>query len=297
MIGVKYDTQWRIPLSVQIYFNFMQFSGIYGQIIGWHPSLWGSRPSIWEVLDPPPPGTCISVCGPTPNCYIYHIWRVHFHHKWRSVASGTPRWSGCDVRTSCCRDTQRTARNGSLHTCRMKMASTLSETRKWIVLIINTFCEVEPGAGSTLKFFEPPPPPQHTHTSTDQNSWDFMGLWEIFDKTRMHSSRIRTTRSLPYGGPPDRTPWKETPQTETPSWTGTPLDRDPLNRDPGGQRPSGQGAPGQRPPPKSDRKWHHTERDIPPCGQTERGGALYYGEPWILEKHTSFFPIKRHFGK
>ena len=46
-------------------------------------------------------------------------------------------------------------------------------------------------------------------------------------KTRMHSSRIRTTRSLQYGGPPNRDP----------------LDRDPLHE----QRPPGQRPPGQRP--------------------------------------------------
>ena len=48
-----YDTQWRIPLSVQFFFNVMQFSGIFGQITDWHPSLWGWRPSLWEVQDPP----------------------------------------------------------------------------------------------------------------------------------------------------------------------------------------------------------------------------------------------------
>ena len=126
------------------------------------------------------PGTCISVFGPTPNCYIYHIWRVRFHHKWRSVAYGTPRWSGCDVRTSCCRDTRRTARNGNLHTCRMKTASTPSATQKQIVLIVNTFCEVDPGAGYTLKFFEAPPPPPHTllWTKIPEISWDYGKFWQ-----------------------------------------------------------------------------------------------------------------------
>ena len=94
-------------------------------------------------------------------------------------------------------------------------------------------------------------------------------------KTRMHSSRMRTACSLPYGGglclkrsprprPPgqrspdrdpsgqrpsrQRPPWTETPWTETPRlrppWTETPwtetlppLDRDPMDRDPPGQRP------------------------------------------------------------
>ena len=96
--------------------------------------------------------------------------------------------------------------------------------------------------------------------------------------TKMHSSRMRTTRSLPYGGslsgevsltetpPGQRTPWTETPlnkdpldrdprteipQTETPlSWTETPsLDRDPL---PWTETPlfwKETPSPGQRPPP------------------------------------------------
>ena len=50
----------------------------------------------------------------------------------------------------------------------------------------------------------------------------------------MHSSRMRTTQSLPYSGEgsPDRDPWTETPWTETPGQR-PPLDRDlPLDRDP-----------------------------------------------------------------
>ena len=58
--------------------------------------------------------------------------------------------------------------------------------------------------------------------------------------TRMHSSRMRTVRTLPYGGG-DRDPsW-----TETAPWTETDLDRD---------------TPGQRPEtPSLDR-----DRDLPP---------------------------------
>ena len=44
----------------------------------------------------------------------------------------------------------------------------------------------------------------------------------------MHSSRMRTARTLPYGGFPDRDP-----PGQRPPWTETPLDRD---------------TPGQRPP-------------------------------------------------
>ena len=66
----------------------------------------------------------------------------------------------------------------------------------------------------------------------------------------MHSSRMRTTRTLPYWeGLPDRDPpWTESPRTETPLPLDIdpPLDRDPsLDRDPPGQRPP---PPGQRPP-------------------------------------------------
>ena len=52
-----------------------------------------------------------------------------------------------------------------------------------------------------------------------------------YDCTRMHSSRMRTARSLPYGEvslteiPRDRDRWTETPLTET-----------PMERDPPGQR-------------------------------------------------------------
>ena len=74
----------------------------------------------------------------------------------------------------------------------------------------------------------------------------------------MHSSRMRTVHSLPYGGlcpgrlpnrdpPGQRLVQTETPQTEIISRTGTPctetppgqrhpLDRDPQDRDPPGQR-------------------------------------------------------------
>ena len=51
--------------------------------------------------------------------------------------------------------------------------------------------------------------------------------------TRMHSSRMRTARTFPYGGLPDRD--------------------HPLDRDPPGQRPPGQGPPRTEiPPPDRD---------------------------------------------
>ena len=71
----------------------------------------------------------------------------------------------------------------------------------------------------------------------------------------MHSSRIHTARSLPYGGLPDRDPsgtgqkplLHRDPLDRDPPWTEIPLDRDPsfLDRDLPGQRPL---LPGQRPP-------------------------------------------------
>ena len=69
--------------------------------------------------------------------------------------------------------------------------------------------------------------------------------WQIY-KTSMHSSMMRTARSLPYGGLPDKE-----------------LSRQKI---PPGQRP-----PGQRPPwtetiwietPWSGSKWHHTETPV-----------------------------------
>ena len=70
--------------------------------------------------------------------------------------------------------------------------------------------------------------------------------------TRMHSSRMRTARSLPYlwgslsGGLPGQRPWTETPRTETPR-TETPPDRDPP-----GQRPPRTETPPDRDPPDRD---------------------------------------------
>ena len=66
---------------------------------------------------------------------------------------------------------------------------------------------------------------------------------QVYFTTRMHSLRMRTSRSLPYRkGFPDRDlPWTKTP------WTETLLDRNAMDRDPSGQRPSLTEAPGQRP--------------------------------------------------
>ena len=76
----------------------------------------------------------------------------------------------------------------------------------------------------------------------------------IISQTRMHSSRMRTTHSLPYGG----VPWTETP---------TLLDRDPT---PPGQRPP---LPGQRPPPLDRDPWRETTPGQRPRTETPRVGS------------------------
>ena len=93
--------------------------------------------------------------------------------------------------------------------------------------------------------------------------------------TRMHSSRMRTARALPYGESPWQRPppWIGTPSLDrdplpgqrTPPWTETPLpgQRPPfLDRDPPGKRPPGQRPPRQRPPrqrpPQTEIPWTET---------------------------------------
>ena len=52
----------------------------------------------------------------------------------------------------------------------------------------------------------------------DNDKW-----YSILQKTRKHSGRMSTTRSLPYEGHPDRDPQTETPLGERhPPWTETP---------------------------------------------------------------------------
>ena len=73
----------------------------------------------------------------------------------------------------------------------------------------------------------------------------------------MHSSRMRTARSLPYGGLLDRDPhWTETPRErplDRDPLDRDPLDRDPLDRNPLGQKPPRDPTPLQRPnPPDRD---------------------------------------------
>ena len=55
----------------------------------------------------------------------------------------------------------------------------------------------------------------------------------------MHSSRMRTDRSLPYGGSlPDIDPWTETPLDRDPPGQRTPLTETPLTETPTRQRTS-----------------------------------------------------------
>ena len=109
---------------------------------------------------------------------------------------------------------------------------------------------------------------------------------------RMHSSRMRTGLSLPYGGvsvtetpPRQRHPGQRSP------WTETPLDRDHPGQKPPGQRPPTEtlpnrdlldrGLPGQRPP---DRDPLDRDRD-PPCGQTDTCENITFANiPWLRDE-------------
>ena len=88
----------------------------------------------------------------------------------------------------------------------------------------------------------------YSFINENTQKWSFEEyLWYVqwtANKTRMHSSRMRTTRSLPYWGvsltqtPLDRDPpgqrpspeqrplWQRPPLDRTPPWTESPLDRD-----------------------------------------------------------------------
>ena len=76
----------------------------------------------------------------------------------------------------------------------------------------------------------------------------------LLSLTRMHSSRMRTTRSLPYrgGSPPDRDPLSTIPGRMSP------------DRDPPGQR-----APGQILPTKQRPHWTETPRTETPLARQE----------------------------
>ena len=105
--------------------------------------------------------------------------------------------------------------------------------------------------------------------------------------TRMHSSRMRTTHSLPYGGLPDRDPLpgqRPLDRDPPPGQRTHPLDRDPspgqrsttwteihhLDRDPPpGQRSPWAETPRQRPP------WTETPLDRDPWTET-----LWTETPW-----------------
>ena len=67
--------------------------------------------------------------------------------------------------------------------------------------------------------------------------------------TRMHSSRMRTARTLPYSrGLPGRDPLRQRPPGQrTPPQRTPPPDREPLRQRPPGQRPPGQRTPTETP--------------------------------------------------
>ena len=77
----------------------------------------------------------------------------------------------------------------------------------------------------------------------------YLKISSVIKNTRMHSSRMRTARSLPYGGglcsrgfslteiPPGQRPPRQRPLGQRPPWTETPLDRDRPGQRPPGQRP------------------------------------------------------------
>ena len=103
-------------------------------------------------------------------------------------------------------------------------------------------------------------------------------------KTRMHSSRMRTARSLPYGGLLDKDPPPEQ----------RPLDRDPSPSGPG-QRPPGQRLPRptlDRDPPWTEtplwikRLWKHYLRKLRSAGSNKE-------QDFVHQRNTDF---TQHFG-
>ena len=120
-------------------------------------------------------------------------------------------------------------------------------------------------------------------------------------KKRMHSSRMRTARSLPYGEGVSLT---ETPRTETP-WTETPPpgqrlpDKNPLYRDPPRtEAPSWMETPGQMPPPGRRPSWMET------CENTGenilrklrlRAVKRWIGTNWFSDTRYYVMPLNKIF--
>ena len=119
--------------------------------------------------------------------------------------------------------------------------------------------------------------PQWFKTTNDVHVYLMLYQTKYCTETRMHSSRMRTVRSLPHGGLPNRDPpWTKTPlgrdppKTDPPQkvtpWTEIPphLDKDPhLDRD---------STPGQKPPRPPLVMWPvvHAGTETPPNRITDR---------------------------
>ena len=100
------------------------------------------------------------------------------------------------------------------------------------------------------------------------NKYCFTGIfWLLFFKTRMHSSRMRTARSLPYWGV-SLGPYRD------PRWTETLPDRPPRSCDPR-QTPAGQ-RPRRTDPPRSCDLWCMLGQRPPLNRMTDRRLWKYY---------------------
>ena len=102
---------------------------------------------------------------------------------------------------------------------------------------------------------------------------DYINKSVLHRKTRMHSSRMRTARSLPYGGLSGR------PPRQRPPWTETPLERDPqtetpMDRDPPGKRP-----PDRDPSQTETPPWTETPEKRPPGKRPPRQRPLLDRDP------------------
>ena len=60
--------QGRAPLWVQIFSFSCSFGGKLGKIIGWCPQLYGWRPLLWKILDPPLLNQVIGMVCMLPYC-------------------------------------------------------------------------------------------------------------------------------------------------------------------------------------------------------------------------------------
>ena len=123
----------------------------------------------------------------------------------------------------------------------------------------------------------------------------------LLSLTRMHSSRMRTTRSLPYrgGSPPDRDPlstipggdvpgqrppWTESPWTNTPHQTETPRTETPLAR---------QEVTSERDPPPVDRQ---TLLKTLPCLKLRSRAVINISDCFLPGKYVAIYSTSRQSG-